>query len=1256
MNRDKKRSAGRIAAGVFAVQMVLQGVLTLPVQADELTAPPLPTDATVSDTTETTEPATEPSEPSATEPEAQDPTEPETEAATEPETEATTEQVTVTTDASEVQAEADALSISGGTQVPSTLTQGKTVAVKGTVSSASTVISSLVVGIYNSSGQMIMGKTAEPNAMTYDLSQLDSALAFDKLTAGSYTYKVTASNNSHAGSVLVSQNFTVTASGTGSSTQSGDVLSITNPSTVPDTLKKGEAFSVRGIVASASSDITALTVGVYDENGKFVTGKTIAPNVKSYDLQRLDSYVAFNTLSAGTYTYAVIASNAANTNYAIVNKRFTVTDNGEAASDGLSISGATEVPATLKQGESFSIQGIVTSGSSNMTALTAGVYDANGKFVTGKTIAPKATTYDLSQLDQYISFNKLPAGSYTFAVIASNASLTNKALVNKKFTITGAGENDDTLSISGANDMPSTLAKGQVVRVTGVVTSSSSTITALTAGVYSKDGKFVTGRTIAPNTKSYDLKNLDNYISFGTLEEGEYVFAVIATNASNSNYALVNKAFTVGTSSDTPTENPTDPPAENPPDPPAATEDKLTLTGGTAVPDTLAVGKALNVRGVVTSANSAISSLTVGVYDANNKLITGRTASPNVKSYDLKQLDNYVEFNKLPAGKYVYAVTASNAANTSVKLYEKAFTVGSGTTQQPSAEDKLSITGGMTVPATLPVGKALNVTGVVTSESSNMTALTAGVYDKAGKFVTGKTINPNAKSYDLKKLDNDVAFSKLPAGEYVYAVIASNAANTNFALVNQTFTVGDGTGTGTTTPSTNDKLTITGGTSVPNNLAKGKALSVKGVVTSASSNITSLTVGVYDSAGKFVTGKTIAPNAKTYDTHKLDAYVEFNKLPEGKYVYAVIATNAANSNYAIVNQTFSVGDTSVTTPSADDKLSISGGTTVPTQLAKGKAVSVRGVVTSANSVMTSLTVGVYDSAGKFVTGKTIDPKAKNYDLKHLDAYVEFNKLTDGTYVYAVIATNAANSNYALVNQSFTVGNGGNTGTTTPSTDDKLTISGGTTVPENLAKGKAVSVTGTVTSASSAMTSLTVGVYDSAGKFVTGKTINPNAKSYDLHKLDAYVEFNKLPEGKYVYAVIATNAANKNYALVNQNFTVGSGGGNTTTTTPNADDKLTISGGTTVPATLAKGKALSVTGTVTSASSNITALTVGVYSIDGKFVTGRTIAPNAKSYDLHKLDSYVEFNKLPAGKYVYAVIATNAKNSNYALVNKQFTVA
>ncbi|MDE5564659.1 MAG: hypothetical protein K2I93_05850, partial [Oscillospiraceae bacterium] len=556
-----------------------------------------------------------------------------------------------------------------------------------------------------------------------------------------------------------------------------------------------------------------------------------------------------------------------------------------------------------------------------------------------------------------------------------------------------------------------------------------------------------------------------------------------------------------------------------------------------------------------------------------------------------------------------------------------------------TTDDKLTITGGMTVPDTLAVGKALNVTGVVTSASSNITALTAGVYDANGKFVTGRTIAPNAKSYDLKNLDAYVAFSNLAAGSYTYAVIASNAANTNYALVSKKFTVGNGT------PSTtDDKLTITGGTNVPDTLAVGKVLNVTGTVTSASSNITALTVGVYDADGKFVTGRTIVPNVKSYDLKNLDAYVAFNRLAAGSYTYAVIASNAANTNYALVSKKFTVGGNAPST--SGDALTITGGTVVPDNMALGKALSINGTVTSASSNITSLTAGVYDASGKFVTGRTIAPNAKSYDLKNLDAYIAFNTLPAGKYVYAVIASNAANTNYALVNKTFTVG-----GQTTPSTGDALTISGGTAVPDTLAQGKALSIRGTVTSASSNITALTAGVYDASGKFVTGRTIAPNAKSYDLKNLDAYIAFNTLPAGKYVYAVIASNAANTNYALVNKTFTVGTGG----STTPSTGDALTISGGTVVPSTLTKGRGVSVRGTVTSASSNITSVTVGVYNASGALVTGSTANPNAKSYNVNALDSAVRFDQLAAGTYSYRVVVSNGANSNYAVVNQSFTV-
>ena len=811
-----------------------------------------------------------------------------------------------------------------------------------------------------------------------------------------------------------------------------------------------------------------------------------------------------------------------------------------AAADAITLTGGTQIPAELQQGKLVNIKGTLTSAESNITAVTIAIYDANNQRVTGGAAQPKSKTYDLSRLDDFVTFDKLAAGKYTFRVIASNASNTNYIAQETAFTVVAAGTattpteqptqtttptqtGSDVLSVSGVTEIPASIKQGSPLSVKGTVTSSSSTITYLTCGVYDASGKFVTGKTIAPKTQSYDLSRLDAYIAFDQLQAGTYIFAVIATNATSQNYALVNKTFQVEGA--------------------AATSDKLTLTGGTEVPDSLKLGAVLSIRGTVSSTSSNITALTAGVYDENGKFMTGKTVAPNARTYDLKNVDAYIAFNKLAAGTYTYKVIATNASSSNAEVYTKKFTVGSGsssttTTTTPAANDNLTISGGTTVPDTLALGKALNVVGTVTSANSNMTALTVGVYNTDGKFMTGRTINPKAKSYNLHNLDAYVEFNKLPAGSYVYAVIASNAGNTNYALVNKRFNVGSGSSTTTTTPTGSDNLTISGGTNVPSNLGLGKALNVTGTVTSANSNMTALTVGVYDSQGNFKTGRTINPNAKSYDLKRLDAYVEFNKLAAGSYVYAVIASNAGNTNYALVNKSFTVGNgatTTTTTPgNTADGLSISGASTVPDSIAVGKAVSVYGTVTSASSNMTALTVGVYDSQGNFRTGRTINPSARSYDLKRLDAYVAFNTLPAGTYTYAVIATNASNKDYALVSKRFTVGSGS---TNTGNTADNITISGGTTVASTISRGRGVPVRGTVTSANSNLTNVTVGVYNASGQMVTGKSANPNARSYNVSALDSAVRFDQLAAGTYSYRVIASNGANSGYTVVNQTFTV-----------------------------------------------------------------------------------------------------------------------
>ncbi|MDE7120784.1 MAG: hypothetical protein K2O42_01320 [Oscillospiraceae bacterium] len=685
----------------------------------------------------------------------------------------------------------------------------------------------------------------------------------------------------------------------------------------------------------------------------------------------------------------------------------------------------------------------------------------------------------------------------------------------------------------------------------------------------------------------------------------------------------------------------------------AAADDALSISNGTNVPDTIAKGKGLAVKGVVSSETSDISSVTVGIYDSSRKLVTGKSALPKAKSYNIAKLDSYIEFDKLPAGTYTYMVFATNETSTNYVLTNKSFTVTDGSTPQtPAASDTMSISNGTSLPAALKKGKCVTVKGVVTSSDSNITSLTVGVYDKDGKLMTGKTVAPNAKTYNVTKVDSDIAFNKLDNGTYTYKVIATNAANTDFVVVSQEFAVtADGNApvqdpvSNQNPGATTDTMSIAGSTEVPDKLAKGKTVIVKGTVTSAESNIESLTVGIYDTQGKLVTGKTAIPNAKTYDLNKLDNYIEFNKLPDGTYAYMVFASNGVSKNYVMVNKAFTVGEGSGQV--ASDVMAIANGTTVPSTIAKGKGVSVKGTVASASSEITSLTVGVYDSNNTMATGKTVAPNAKTYNLNKLDNDILFNQLAEGDYTYKVFASNASTKDYALVEQKFTVGN-------KTAASDLLTIANGTSVPESLKKGSCLNVKGTVSSATSDIKSVTVGIYDSQNKLVTGKTAIPNAKTYNLNKLDSYVEFNKLTDGVYSYMVFATNAANTNYVITNQKFTVGNATSSNSGTTSSNEKGISFTGGTSIPETISKGRGVAVRGTINS-DSTIKAVTVAIYDANNQLVTSKSVAPDASSYDLKNIDKYIEFDKLPAGSYTYRVAVTTTATKDHTADRQTFNV-
>jgi len=218
--------------------------------------------------------------------------------------------------------------------------------------------------------------------------------------------------------------------------------------------------------------------------------------------------------------------------------------------------------------------------------------------------------------------------------------------------------------------------------------------------------------------------------------------------------------------------------------------DTLSLSGAT-YPTSLSVGQWFILQGTVTSANSKITAVTAGVFNSSGKMVTGKTAAPNSKRYNIHDLDNDVLFDSLSAGTYSYIIRATNASGTK-ELLNKTFTVGSG-----SSSDTLSISGA-TYPTSLSVGQWFALKGTVTSSVSNITSLTAGAFDSAGNMKTGNSVSPNSKSYNIVNIDPDVHFDWLPAGTYSYIIRATNAGGEK-ELLNKIFTVGGGSsGSGST--------------------------------------------------------------------------------------------------------------------------------------------------------------------------------------------------------------------------------------------------------------------------------------------------------------------------------------------------------------------------------------------------------------------------------------------------------------------------
>lgn len=215
------------------------------------------------------------------------------------------------------------------------------------------------------------------------------------------------------------------------------------------------------------------------------------------------------------------------------------------AATSLKLTDAT-YPTTLKQGDPFIARGIITS-DYYIRKVVIGVYNSNGTAEFDYTGLPGEKSYDINDVDYLLSFSKLKNGSYTYKIVASDDNSSNVVLLNKSFTVTSTGQAVSTLKITNAK-YPDTLDVGEGFSVTGII-SSNYNITRIVIGAYKADGTKGFEYIATPNAKSFDINSVDYSLPFSRLAAGSYTYKITASDTESSNVVLLNKSFTVGSSS-----------------------------------------------------------------------------------------------------------------------------------------------------------------------------------------------------------------------------------------------------------------------------------------------------------------------------------------------------------------------------------------------------------------------------------------------------------------------------------------------------------------------------------------------------------------------------------------------------------------------------------------------------------------------------------------------------------------------------------
>lgn len=293
-------------------------------------------------------------------------------------------------------------------------------------------------------------------------------------------------------------------------------------------------------------------------------------------------------------------------------------------------------------------------------------------------------------------------------------------------------------------------------------------------------------------------------------------------------------------------------------------------------------GNNFGLRGTISS-NYKVKKI-YGYIKQNGNVIQSTEDTPNTKSVDVKKqnLNNNLVFDRLSPGNYTLEVQAVDASGNSIRVSKDFTVVG----EVVRAESTLSINLEK-YPVTLNAGSGFGLRGSVNS-NYDISVVRGYVINSNGQTVLSSKDTPYSTSLNIKsaRLNNDLVFNNLSAGNYTLKVVAADSSGRTVEVL-KGFSVVSPQKTNNSSLSINlEKYPVT--------LNVGSSYGLRGSITS-NYNISVVRGYVTNSSGQTVLSSKDTPNSTYMDIKpsNLNWDLVFNNLSAGNYTMRVVAIDAS---------------------------------------------------------------------------------------------------------------------------------------------------------------------------------------------------------------------------------------------------------------------------------------------------------------------------------------------------------------------------